>query len=230
MPGSPCISVLLVDSHPISLTGLHTILDGRPDMRVTGVAQDDDTAAAQYGEQRPDVVIINSHKDAAQALNSMNALSRSRSPLPPPNVLVLVDDVDAVADHVLQAGAKGLLSSGSSTQELTAAVRIMATGRSLLIPRAQQESGDSPLEQLTEREIEVFGLMTRGYSNAEISTELTLSQSTVKSHIQKVMEKLSLRNRVHAVIFAYENNIITAGPLHHGPNAELVRPAREVAK
>nr|WP_272918665.1 LuxR C-terminal-related transcriptional regulator [Streptomyces sp. HUCO-GS316] len=87
----------------------------------------------------------------------------------------------------------------------------MATGRSLLIPRAQKKAGESPLEILTHREAEVFHLMTRGYSNAEISAELALSQSTVKSHIQKVMEKLGLRNRVHAVIFAYENNLIDAG-------------------
>ncbi|WP_406384919.1 response regulator transcription factor [Streptomyces sp. NBC_01618] len=208
----PCVSVLLVDSHPISLTGLRTILDGCPDLTVVGVAQDGDTASARYRELRPDVVIVNSHEDATEALDSIGALSRSHSPLPPPNVLVLINNVNAAAGQVLEAGVKGLLSSGSSSQELAAAVRIMATGRSLLIPTAWEESGDSPLGQLTEREIEVFRLMTRGYSNAEISAELILSQSTVKSHIQKVMEKLRLRNRVHAVIFAYEKNIIHVGP------------------
>lgn len=212
MSGAPRVSVLLVDSHPISLTGLRTILDDYPDLRVVGAAQDDDTAASRYQELRPDVVIVNAHKDATQALNSVDALCRPHSPLPPPNVLVLINDVDAAAEQVLRAGVKGLLSSGSGSHELAAAVRIMATGRSLLIPRARQGSSDSPLDQLTEREIEVFRLMTRGYSNAEISEELTLSQSTVKSHIQKVMEKLSLRNRVHAVIFAYEKNIIHAAP------------------
>lgn len=204
------ISVLLIDSHPISLTGLRTILDGCSDLEVVGVAQDDNTAAARYQELRPDVVIVNSHKDVTQALNSIGALSRTRSPISPPNTLVLTHDVDAAVDRVLQGGAKGLLSSGTSSEELAAAVRIMATGRCLLIPRAREEQACSPLEQLTDREIEVFRLMTRGYSNAEISAELTLSQSTVKSHIHKVMEKLGLRNRVHAVIFAYENNIIRA--------------------
>lgn len=230
MSGSPRISVLLVDSHPISLTGLQAILDGCPDLRVASVALDDATAATRYRELRPDVVIINAHKNATQALKSIDALSPPRSTLPPPNVLVLIDDVGAAADQVLQAGVNGLLSSGSSAQELAAAVRIMAAGRSLLIPRAQQDSADSPLDPLTEREIEVFRLMTRGFSNAEISTELTLSQSTVKSHIQKVMEKLSLRNRVHAVIFAYEKNIIHAGPLRAGPDRESARPARAAAR
>ncbi|MGX1881799.1 response regulator transcription factor [Streptomyces sp. NPDC055287] len=211
MSGSAPTSVLLVDSHPISLTGLRTILDNCPDLRVVGVARDGSTAAGRYGELRPDVVIVNSHKDATEALTSVSALFRAQPP-PVPNVLVLVNDVDAAAGQVLQAGVKGLLSSGSSSQELAAAVRIMATGRSLLIPSARQETNGSPLEQLTDREIEVFRLITRGYSNAEISQELTLSQSTVKSHIQKVMEKLGLRNRVHAVIFAYEKNIIHVGP------------------
>ena len=208
----PQFSVLVVDSHPISLTGLHTILDCCPDLRVVGTAQDCETAAARYRELRPDVVVVNTHKDAGGALDIVQAMSRARSPLPAANALVLIDDVDAATSQVLQAGAQGVLSCGSSSEELTAAVRIMATGRSMLIPRARKEAEESPLEILTDRECEVFHLMTRGYTNTEISDELALSQSTVKSHIQKIMEKLRLRNRVHAVIFAYENNIIRAGP------------------
>ncbi|MEU1463082.1 response regulator transcription factor [Streptomyces sp. NPDC005727] len=209
---TPQLSILVIDSHPISLTGLHTILDNYPDLRVVGTAHDGETAAARYHELSPDVVVLNTHKDAGQALDIVRAMSRARSPLSAARALVLIDDVDAVTDQVLQAGVQGVLSSGSSPEELAAAVRITATGRSLLIPRARKEAGESPLEILTDREAEVFRLMTRGYSNAEISAELALSQSTVKSHIQKVMEKLCLRNRVHAVIFAYENNVIREGP------------------
>ncbi|MFF8955254.1 response regulator transcription factor [Streptomyces sp. NPDC014894] len=212
MSGSAPTSVLLIDSHPISLIGLRTILDGCPDVRVVGVAPDGAAAADRYRELLPDVVVVNSHRNAAEALAGVDALSRARPPLPAPNVLVLVNDVDAAAGQVLRAGVKGLLSSGSSSQELAAAVRIMATGRSLLMPAARQEPGGSPLDRLTDRELEVFRLVTRGYSNAEISQELALSQSTVKSHIQKAMEKLGLRNRVHAVIFAYEKDIIHVGP------------------
>ncbi|MFE3824894.1 response regulator transcription factor [Streptomyces sp. NPDC059092] len=207
------VSILLIDSHPISLAGLRTILDSCPDLRVVGVAREDDTAAARYRELRPDVVIVNSHKDIAQAIDRVNVLSRALSPLAPPNTLILVDDVDAAVDRVLGCGVKGLLSSDSRPEELAAAVRIMAAGRSLLIPRTREGSSVSPLKQLTDRENEVFRLITRGYSNAEISAELSLSQSTVKSHIQRLMEKLGLRNRVHAVIFAYENNIIHASHL-----------------
>ncbi|NUQ99002.1 MAG: response regulator transcription factor [Streptomyces sp.] len=208
----PHFSVLVVDSHPISLTGLHTILDSCADLRVVGTAQDCETAAARYRELRPDVVVVNTHKDAGGALDIVQAMSRPRAPAAAANTLVLIDDVDAVTGQVLPAGVQGVLSYRCSSEELTAAVRIMATGRSMLIPRARKEAEESPLEILTARESEVFHLMTRGYSNTEISAELALSQSTVKSHIQKIMEKLQLRNRVHAVIFAYENNIIHAGP------------------
>ncbi|MFE6165777.1 LuxR C-terminal-related transcriptional regulator [Streptomyces sp. NPDC056486] len=211
MSGSASNSVLLIDSHPISLTGLRTILDNCPGLRVVGVARGGSAAAVRYRELRPDVVIVNSHHEAVEALEVVGALLQARPPLTDANVLVLVNDVEAAAGRVLRAGAKGLLSSASSSQELAAAVRIMATGRSLLIPTARQEADRSPLEQLTEREVEVFRLITRGYSNAEISRELTVSQSTVKSHIQKLMEKLGLRNRVHAVIFAYEKNLIRSG-------------------
>lgn len=211
MAARPYISVLVIDSHPISLMGLRTILDGCSDLRVVGTAQECAVAVSLYQRLQPDVVVVNTHKDAGRAVDIVHAMSMARSPLPGANALVLIDDVNAAADHVLQAGVKGVLSTGSSPEELAAAVRIMATGRSLLIPRAMEDSRDSPLGMLTEREVEIFRLVTRGYSNAEISAELTLSQSTVKSHIQRVMDKLSLRNRVHVVIFAYENNIIHAG-------------------
>ncbi|MFB7677892.1 response regulator transcription factor [Kitasatospora purpeofusca] len=203
-------SVLVIDPHPISLAGLQTILNSYPDLSVIGAATGCASATTAYQELRPDVVVINAHKEADRALDIVRALSSTRS-LPAANALVLVTDAPASAEHVLQAGVKGVLSDSSSPEELASAVRIMAAGRSLLIPRARPESEDSPLELLTEREVQVFRLVTRGYSNAEISAELGLSQSTVKSHIQRVMEKFRLRNRVHAVIFAYENNIIRTG-------------------
>ena len=214
MSGSARTTVLLVDSHPISLTGLRTILEYFPDIQVTGEAADGETAAARYLELRPDVVVINSHTetDAAEAVRRVGAPAGTRpSARATPTMLVLIDEVASAAERVPLPGVKGLLSSRSSAQELAAAVRIMATGRSLLMPTARPGTRSSPLEQLTDREIEVFRLITRGYTNAEISEELTLSQSTVKSHIQKVMEKLGLRNRVHAVIFAYEKNILHSG-------------------
>ncbi|AIS01716.1 response regulator transcription factor [Streptomyces glaucescens] len=214
MSGSARTTVLLVDSHPISRTGLRTILEDFPDIQVVGEAADGTTAAARYPKLRPDVVVINSHTetDAADAVRRVGALAVPRpSGRGTPTMLVLIDDVASAAERVPLPGAKGLLSSRSSPQELAAAVRIMATGRSLLMPTARPDARSSPLAQLTDREIEVFRLLTRGYTNAEISAELTLSQSTVKSHVQRAMEKLGLRNRVHAVIFAYEENIIRSG-------------------
>lgn len=202
--------VFLVDSRPISLAGLQTILDGYPDLHVVGAAGDSNAAAARCLTARPHVVIVSTHTDAAEAVRSVRLLSRPQPPLAAPNVLVVIGDAARAAGQVIQAGAKGLLSSNSNSQEVVAAVRVVATGRSLLVPTARPTGGESPLGLLTDREVDVFRLMTRGYSNAEICAELELSQSTVKSHVQKIMEKLGLRNRVHAVIFAYEKNIIYA--------------------
>ncbi|MFR9776135.1 response regulator transcription factor [Micromonospora sp. MS34] len=209
MSGSTRISILLIDPHPISLTGLRTILEGDPDLHVVGVAGNVDAAAARYQEMPPDILIVNTHTDPADGVRSVATLSRHQPPPhPAPNVLVLTSNAAETASQALEAGVKGVLPCSSTSEELIAAVRIIATGRSMLIPMARQRPSDSPLGLLTEREIKVFELMTRGFSNAEISAELTLSQSTVKSHIQRIMEKLGLRNRVHVVIFAYEKNLV----------------------
>ncbi|QDQ14650.1 response regulator transcription factor [Streptomyces spectabilis] len=210
MSGSACTRILLVDSHPISLTGLRTILDGCPDLEVVAVAEDGSGAAARFRELRPDVVVVNSHTGAAEALACVCALSRPAPPRPA-NVLVLLDNVDAAAGQVLRVGVRGLLSSASGSGELAAAVRATAAGRPAGVPARAAGAGTAPLRRLTDRETEVFKLVARGFSNAEISRELTLSESTVKFHIQRIMEKLELRNRVHAVIFAYEKELIRIG-------------------
>lgn len=201
--------VFLVDSHPISLVGLQTILDGFADLQVVGTAGDCDTAAARCQALRPRVVIVSSHDDVAEAVRTVRRLARPQPPLTAPNVLVVIGDPSHAADQFIQAGAKGVLSSSSNSNEVAAAVRVVATGRSMLVPSARA-NGDSPLGMLTEREVDVFRLMTRGYSNAEICAELGLSQSTVKSHVRRIMEKLGFRSRVHAVIFAYEKNLVYA--------------------
>ncbi|MFE5584811.1 response regulator transcription factor [Kitasatospora sp. NPDC056531] len=210
MPGSARTRILLVDSHHISLTGLRTIFEDYPDLHVEAGARDGRAARESYRDLRPDVVVVNTHAQASETIESILALSDVPPRVPPPNILVLLDNVDD-ANRVIEAGVRGLLSSHSSSEELAAAVRLIATGRSMLIPAGSEGRPTSPLGELTTREAEVFHLVARGYSNAEISAALTLSQSTVKSHIQRLMEKLGLRNRVHAVIFAYEKNVVHTG-------------------
>ncbi|MEI5097527.1 response regulator transcription factor [Streptomyces sp. PmtG] len=192
------------------MTGLRTILDGCPDLTVVGVAEDATGAAARFRELLPDAVVVHSHAGAAQALACVCALSRPAPPRPA-NILVLLDNMDAAAGQVLRVGARGLLSSASGSAELAAAVRATAAGRGAALPVRPPGGAAAPLRRLTDRETEVFRLLARGFSNAEISRELTLSESTVKFHIQRIMEKLGLRNRVHAVIFAYEKELIHVG-------------------
>lgn len=209
MPGTVATRILIVDAHPISLVGLRTILDDCQDLEVVGAVQDEQEVDGEYRRLLPDVVIVNTHAHASEALCSVVALTALRPPVVAPPVLVLISGSSGEAHEVLRAGAKGLLSNRSSAAELAAAVRLTATGKSLLLP-AGNIRNDSPLARLTDREVEIFRLITRGYSNAEISESLGVSESTVKSHIQHLMDKLGLRNRVHAVIFAYERNIVHA--------------------
>jgi DNA-binding NarL/FixJ family response regulator len=207
MPGTAATRILIVDSHPISLAGLRTILDNYQDLEVVGTLEDDQDVQSAYRKLLPDVVIVNTHAHASEAHRTVVALTTMHPPAAPANVLVLISGPAGEAHEVLRAGAKGLLPNRSSAAELAAGVRLTATGTSLLLP-AENGRGDSPLARLTDREVEIFRLITRGYSNAEISGSLQVSESTVKSHIQHLMDKLGLRNRVHAVIFAYERNIV----------------------
>lgn len=209
MPGTAVTRILIVDSHPISLAGLRTILEKYQDIEVVGALEDEQDVQSAYRKLLPDVVIVNTHAHASEALFTVVTLTALRPPAAPANILVLVSGPAGEAHEVLRAGAKGLLSNRSSPAQLAAAVRLTATGTSLLLP-AENSRGDSPLARLTDREVEIFRLITRGFSNAEISDSLQVSESTVKSHIQHLMDKLGLRNRVHAVIFAYERNIVHA--------------------
>jgi DNA-binding NarL/FixJ family response regulator len=144
-----------------------------------------------------------------------------------PKILALVQSLERCAPHWQAAGAKGVLDSQASPERIIAAVRMIAAGYRLVIPTAgtaapapavpvdpprPETSGiDLVTSGITRRERDVLQLIIRGYSNAEISEALFLSESTVKSHVQRMLDKLALRNRVHAVIYAYEKGIVRVG-------------------
>lgn len=218
----PDIRVLLLDDRPFVQMGLQSMLSGYPDIEVVGAVAGIAQAVALGRETRPNLVLLNSqHSD----LDSAQAISTLRGMLsPPPRVLVLTNSVDDDAHRAVRAGASGLLLEQSSQRALLSAVRTVAAGYLLLAPAVPapstalvaegQSSGRmiNRLELLTQREFDVFELIACGWSNADISETLSLSQNTVKSHVRSLLVKLGLRNRVEATIYAYELALTRSAP------------------
>jgi DNA-binding NarL/FixJ family response regulator len=214
------ISVLVVDDQPMMRTGLRYILEAEPDLTVTGEAADGETAVASVRQLDPDVVIMDIRMpglDGIQATRQIVASSaRAR-------VLTLTTfDIDRHVLDALRAGASGFLVKDDAPDALVSAIRTLAAGDAVLTPSVTRrlldrfarlpglsDQGTDDLGSLTAREREILTLIGKGLSNTEIAAALTVSESTVKTHVGHVLEKLSLRDRVHAVILAYESGLIT---------------------
>jgi DNA-binding NarL/FixJ family response regulator len=217
------IRVLLADDQALVREGFAMILDAQDDIEVVGEAGDGHEALRLARGLAPDVVLMDVRMpdlDGIEATRRLLAMSlRTR-------VLVLTTfDLDEYVCAALRAGASGFLLKDSPRGQLLHAVRTVATGDQLLDPaitrrliedvvRRPGRSGGTPerLRDLTMRELEVLRVLARGLSNAEIATELFLSEATVKSHIAHVLQKLSLRDRVQAVVLAYESGLVQPGP------------------
>ena len=222
------VRVLLVDDHDLVRTGFRTILESEPGIEVVGEARDGAEAVAQSVALRPDVICMDVQMpgiDGLEATRRIVAETDARSG-PHPGVLVLTTfDRDDYLFAALDAGASGFLLKNASPEKLVEAVLVVARGEALLAPdvtrrvieratearEAAPLSPDARIADLTERETEVLRLLARGLSNAEIARELWLGEATVKTHVSKVLLKLGLRDRVHAVVFAYENGVATPG-------------------
>ncbi|MET7763959.1 response regulator transcription factor [Streptomyces sp. NPDC005355] len=215
--------ILIVSDRTVIRAGYRMLFEGKPDLEVAGDAADIAQIAGIVNSLRPDVVVIDSETDSLDAAEVIRFLG-AEAPSSP--ALVLVGEFDEQVQRLLRAGARGLLHNRSSPAEIVSAVRLVAAGYSLLFPCRgrrladwptpadgdEQESGREGLGRLTRREVDVLRLIARGCSNAEIADVLYVSESTVKSHVQRMLDKLDLRNRVHAVIYAYEIGMVrTAG-------------------
>ncbi|MCF3131686.1 response regulator transcription factor [Streptomyces olivochromogenes] len=200
------------------------LFDGKPDLEVSGDAGDIPQIASSVSDLRPDVVVIDSETNSLDAAEVVRFLG-SEAPGSPS--LALVGEFDDQVQRLLRAGVRGLLLNRSSPVEIVSAVRLVAAGYALLFPCRgrrlvdwqapadgdKQEARHEALRKLTRREVDVLRLIARGCSNAEIAEMLFVSESTVKSHVQRMLDKLELRNRIHAVIYAYEIGMVrTAGP------------------
>ncbi|MDQ3978713.1 MAG: response regulator transcription factor [Actinomycetota bacterium] len=218
------IRILLVDDQPLVRAGLRVILEAEPDMEVIGEAEDGLEAVNLTARLDPHVVVMDIRMPRLDGLEATRRILANAKD-DRPRVLVLTTfDVDDYVYEALRAGASGFLLKDAPRADLVAGVRTVAGGDALLAPsvtkRLIQEFAARParthrasaaLEVLTPREREVLELMARGLSNVEMADKLFVGEATVKSHVGHVLMKLALRDRVQAVIFAYEAGLVTPG-------------------
>ncbi|MFF0647627.1 response regulator transcription factor [Streptomyces tendae] len=210
------IRILVVSERNVVRAGYRALLESSPDLKVVGEAESIGQAITISAAQAPDIAMLDadSYSIDVPAVRRMIALQKAKS------TLVLVDSIDQRVRQLPGVGVDGVLLNQSSSDMICSAVRMIAAGYTLISPAGVRTpssavppatADDGHLENLTRREADVLRLIAHGMTNAEISTELSVSESTVKSHVQHMFNKLELRNRVHAVIFAYEIGIVRAG-------------------
>jgi DNA-binding NarL/FixJ family response regulator len=215
------IRVLIADDQALMRGGFRMILDAQDDIEVVGEAIDGLDAVEQFARLVPDIVVMDVRMPTMDGIEATRRLAAADGPA---RVLILTTfDLDEYVFEALRAGASGFLLKDRPPEELVAAVRIVASGDALLAPSVTRrlieefaERPDAPvptreLGELTEREREVLVLMGRGLSNGEIAERLFVAETTVKTHVGHVLQKLRLRDRAQAVVVAYESGLIQPG-------------------
>jgi DNA-binding NarL/FixJ family response regulator len=213
------VSVVLADDQPLVRAGLRMILDTEPDLRVVGEATTGAEAVEVCARERPDVVLMDVRMPVMDGIEATRLVTAGDDP---PRVLVLTTfDLDEVVYDALRAGASGFLLKDAPEERLTTAIRVVADGGSLFAPSVTRrlieefaKRGSAPsasVDGLTEREAEVLRLVARGLSNSEIAAELFITENTVKTHVARMLMKLGLRDRVQAVVLAYESGMVRPG-------------------
>jgi DNA-binding NarL/FixJ family response regulator len=212
------IKVLVVDDQALLRTGFRKILESEPDLEVVGEAGDGGAAIEAVALLRPDVVLMDIRMPRLDGLEATRRIAGAT------RVLILTTfDLNEYVYEALRAGASGFLLKDAPADQLVTAIRVVAAGEALLAPsitrRLIEEFAHRPtpnaqpeqLEALSPRELDVLRLVARGLSNAEIARELFLSGATVKTHVSRILHKLALRDRVQAVVLAYESGLLQPG-------------------
>jgi DNA-binding NarL/FixJ family response regulator len=214
--------VLLVDDQALVRAGFRLILELEPDMDVVGEATDGEQSLRMVATEHPDVVLMDVRMPTMDGIEATRRLMAAGSSA---RVLMLTTfDLDEYVYDAMRAGASGFLLKDVPREELVAGVRTVARGDALLAPAVTKRLVErfvrlpSPvtgvpdvLRVLSERELEVFGLVAKGLSNAEIAARLVLGEATVKTHVARTLSKLRLRDRVQAVVLAYESGFAQVG-------------------
>ena len=213
------IRVLIADDQPLARAGFKAVLEATGGVQVVAEAQDGDQAVELARRHDPDVVLMDIRMPGTDGIEATRRM---------PNQKVLILTTFGLDDYIieaLRAGASGFLLKDAPVEELVRAVRTVAAGDAQLSPAVTKRlleqvarrlpaavpRDSGALADLTERELEVLRLLAAGMSNAEIAATLVVSEPTVKSHVSNVLQKLGLRDRVQAVIYAYENGLVAPG-------------------
>ncbi|MFH8513733.1 response regulator [Streptomyces gelaticus] len=220
-PTAPSVRVLIVDDQMMVREGFSVLLNAMPGIEVVGEAVDGRQAVAQVAALRPDVVLMDIRMPE---LNGIEATREIVAADADAKVLVLTTfDLDEYVYQALRAGASGFLLKDASARQLADGVRVVAAGEALLAPTVTKrlinefsklaQTPRSPalarVGDLTERETEVLVLIAQGRSNAEIASHLVVAESTIKTHVSRILVKLGLRDRTQAAVFAYEARLVT---------------------
>jgi DNA-binding NarL/FixJ family response regulator len=216
------IRVVLADDQALIRTGFKMILEAEDDIEVVGEASDGEQAISMTRSVRPDVVLMDVQMPTMDGVEATGRIVRDAN-IPSRIVILTTFERDDYLFEALRAGASGFLLKNAPSEELVHAVRVVAAGDALLAPsvtrkviegfirQPAQRSNEVELRRLTERETEILLLLATGKSNAELATHLFVGEGTIKTHVSNVLAKLGLRDRMQAVIFAYESGLIEPG-------------------
>lgn len=228
------IRVLIADDQALVRTGFRMIIEAEPDLVVVGEAANGDEAVQRAHQTQPHVVLMDIRMPRADGLAATRRLGELPGEIRPRVVILTTYDLDEYVFDALGAGASGFLLKDVPPEELVRAIRVTATGDALLAPSVSRRLIEQfvrhrpashackRLELLTERETEVLRHVARGQSNADVASALFVGESTVKTHVGHILDKLGLRDRVQAVIFAYEAGLVSPGQLKGTAGDEVV--------
>jgi DNA-binding NarL/FixJ family response regulator len=218
------IRVLLVDDQALIRAGFRMILDAEEDMEVVGECADGTQAVDSVRRLKPDVVLMDIRMPEMDGIEATRLISDREGDGGARVLMLTTFDLDEYVYDALRAGASGFLLKDVPAEQLVDGIRVIAHGEALLAPSVTkrlihefsrgavtQQNAPAGLEDLTPRELEVFKLIARGMSNAEIAAELVVSETTVKTHVARVLMKLGVRDRVQAVVLAYESGVVAPG-------------------
>lgn len=217
------IRVMLVDDQGMVRAGFRMILDAEPGITVVGEAADGIEAVEMIDRARPDVVLMDVRMPRMDGIEACERICASDEVTA--RVMMLTTfDLDDYVHAALRAGASGFMLKDSPAEQLIEGIRVIANGDALLAPSVTQALIDEVtrrpvsqpdafpgIDELTERELDVVKLMTRGMSNSEIAAELYLGEATIKTHVGRILAKLGVRDRVQAVVAAYESGLVSPG-------------------